>query len=441
MLINGDKSSYEKISSTLSQSLLFQIVGKEEIVDRCEKGDHGAFSSIILLLHFYESGLIFSLPLEQRTAIELASVAIYNHTNSYKIIEKKAKSKKSYYYKPIFKLNPISFLLRICDDAQEWERTYFEIGDTQSLLYCDKCKTPLIRTKNKKGYSYRCRCGFGTKSSKACSIKLARDYKRKKYTLIRARLRKAYFKNETTDFSRRIIYDVTPSDSLRLNFKDNSMTFRFSYNYFWLLRMCSINTTYAKQRTEELNIIKQLVLGQNIGYNIDVDFRMSYNPILIKSWIIGAYCKQNDVKLIGDIIQGFVPDIKVSLKKQFIRQLNFYKEIYDIGNTLNKDECLDDKVIAIMTKYKLGSNISLLEYSKKVISNMILDALLQYNREKFCTKEDYRMKYMVSGDFLLFDVNYYCDSENTINSNQTSNFYPDYYSDLYLFECMNNSLK
>ena len=72
---------------------------------------------------------------------------------------------------------------------------------------------------------------------------------------------------------------------------------------------------------------------------------------------------------------------------------------------------------------------------------MILDALLQYNREKFCTKEDYRMKYMVSGDFLLFDVNYYCDSENTINSNQTSNFYPDYYSDLYLFECMNNSLK
>ena len=523
MLINGDKSSYEKISSTLSQSLLFQIVGKEEIVDRCEKGDHGAFSSIILLLHYYESGLIFSLPLEQRTAIELASVAIYNHTNSFKVIEKKGKSKKSYYYKPIFKLNPISFLLRICDDAQEWERTYFEIGDTQSLLYCNKCKTPLIRTKNKnpKGYSYRCRCGFVTKStkayksSKAYKINLDRNHRRKKYTFIRNRLRKAYFKNETTDFSRRIIYDVTPSDSLRVYSKDNSIMFRFSYNYFWLLRMCSINPTYTDQRIEELNDIKQLVLGQNIGYNINIEFKMSYNPILIKSWIVGKYAirllsieknkdklkdlpdgiinekekeglkekeesfeefiRKEEDKLLEEytkkeeeelfkklkeiastILHRFVPVNKSSLlKNKLIRQLCLYLYIYVRGHSLTGNENLDDKNVQPKTSPFLASTFKTIksvfnldltedtqEYSKKILVNMIIDSLKQYYREKYCVKgEKYRKEFMVSSKSLLFDVNYYCDAEsveNTINTVFSSDFYPDYYSDLYLFECMNN---
>ena len=41
---------------------------------------------------------------------------------------------------------------------------------------------------------------------------------------------------------------------------------------------------------------------------------------------------------------------------------------------------------------------------------------------------------------LKFDVNYYCDPDNASDIDKTCGFFPDYYSDLYLFECMNNKI-
>ena len=96
----------------------------------------------------------------------------------------------------------------------------------------------------------------------------------------------------STEFDRRVIYNVTPSRKLILrsnleNYND-SLIFDFDYDLFKLLRMCSVGTTYAKQRTKELNYIKTLVEGQDIGYKngIFIKFFMSNNPIFIKSYII-----------------------------------------------------------------------------------------------------------------------------------------------------------
>ena len=416
MLINGDKSSYEKIAATLSQSLVFQVVSKEEIVKRCENGDHGTFSSLILLLHFYESGLIFSLPLEQRTAIELAALAIYNHTNKYEFVLGEKKHYECHYYKPIFNLNPISFLLRLCDDAQEWERTYFEICDTQSLLYCRKCLTPIIRktkpNQRGNGVNYHCRC---------------------------EELQVSCFKNETTDFNRRIIYNVCPSSKLKVCFSAPELKFNFQYDYFWLLRMCSINTSYAVQRTKELNYIKKVVSGQDIGYSVKINFRMSFNPVLLKSWIIGEYIDKNPIhEKVSLIVEQYAKEVSNNLKERFNKQLEFYHTVYKTG--VNIRELSDVKLQA--EQLYSASNFDHIDdctlYDTRIIEKMLQDAFLQYYREN--SYQDAEEKFMESNKSLRFDMNCYCDPENKMNSVPTETYYPDYYSDLFLFECMNKNL-
>ena len=254
MLINGDKSSYDKIVAKLSKSLLFQLVDKRDILRRCESGDHGVISSIIFLLHFYESGLIFSLPIEQKASIEIAALAIYNHTNKYESILGEDKHAECHYQRAIFKLNPISFLLRLCDDAQEWNRTYFEISNAASLLYCAKCHTPLIRVKGKTiNYINSMNINSNGTASKRidddCSLYMCRCGEN-------GNLSNAYFKNEKTDFKRRIIYNVNTCTSLTLDIDESKITFDFGYDYFRLLRMCSLGSSYAFQRVKELNYIK-----------------------------------------------------------------------------------------------------------------------------------------------------------------------------------------
>lgn len=429
MLINGDKSSYEKIAATLSQSLLFQVVGKQEIATRCERGDHGAFSSIVLLLHYYEAGLIFSLPLEQRTSIEMAALVIFNHTNKYRINAKKEDYSKCYEYKPIFQIAPLSFLLRICDDAQEWNRTYFEICDTPSLIFCNECKTPLIRTIHDNVLEYNCRC------DEASSLK------------------QSFFKTKTTDFNRRIIYNVCPSNALEYIFDDDALTLRFklNYNYFWLLRMCSIRTGYAHKRRSELNDIKQIVAGQNIGFSILIDFRMSFNPVLIKSWIIGSYLKINAELSIKDTVKKFIHNCQdhLHLYNRLCFQLHFYKSVYEKGSNIKKadksigetkERIINNTSNDIFISLDLDSIPECKDFDKRIIKNMITDAITQYYFEKYPSKTNSITNHMKSNDSLQFDVEYYCNSENQLNSIPNSSNYPDYYSDLYLFECMNNEI-
>lgn len=464
MLINGDKSSNEKIAALLSQSLLFQVVGKEDILYNSD-GNHGAFSAIALLLHFYETGLIYSLPLEQKAAVELAALAIYNHTIQYQYIKGDKKKDECKYYRAQFNLNPISFLLRLCDDAQEWNRTYFEISNTPTLLYCRKCQTPLKRIKlgeKDSDENYYCEC----QSNNTC------------------------FRLNGTEFNRRVIYNVTPSKVLRIydNEREN-LIFDFDYDYFKLLRMCSISPTYAKQRTKELNYIKALVTAQNIGYKngVIINFFMSNNPILIKSFIIHDFKKKikfnimysgiipyttKDYNSFLNAYNAFIQQlssftIKViqKFKSKNIRnsmltkkltkhwceqQLFFYLLISDIGETISLNEDwkklkIEDLIVkteslAFML-YKLYLDVGGIQ--SELILKLLEDTFLQYAKKGDIQKEKYLKSsfykdYMVSNDSLLFDINCYCNVNNELNKIKKNNsFSLDYYSDLYLFECLN----
>lgn len=144
------------IKSLLSNSLLFSTVGGEEIQKRLGNNDHGAYSAIILLTQYYDNGRIFSLDPIKRMVVELSALVIYNHTLKYEFQDKDKYDR----YHSVFEDNPISWLFRLCDDLQEWERVYFLISDRSAFFVCDKCKTPMIRRKSRgqKYFSYSCMC-------------------------------------------------------------------------------------------------------------------------------------------------------------------------------------------------------------------------------------------------------------------------------------------
>lgn len=474
MLINGDKSSNEKIAALLSQTLLFQVVGKEEIL-YCGDENHGAFSAIALLLHFYETGLIYSLSIEQKAAVELAALAIYNHTNKYQYIIGDEKRDKCNYYRAQFDLNPISFLLRLCDDSQEWERTYFEISNTQTLRYCSQCHTPLLRVKGSVNNDEKDDIGSNCEKYICnCSNNLNS------------------FRYKNTEFERRVIYNVTPSKCLRVYYSDRDyIVLDFDYDYFKLLRMCSISTTYAKLRTKELNYIKKLVDAQNIGYKngIAVNFFMSCNPIFIKSFIIQCFTDLKNCKIPDDFIKSEDLDDASKyneLYKQFTEQnynkfkqciidsfnehkincdllklkwlneqIKFYFLTSEIGRCLSsyyeKSKIADIEIVkAKIKKYALNLYILYTERNgvkSKIILKLLEDALLQYSKRphieynncpNFSSKPFY-FNAMKADDALLFDVRNYCSVTNALNIKKTDDIFSlDYYSDLYLFEGLNH---
>ncbi|MCH5259232.1 MAG: hypothetical protein J1F18_05730 [Lachnospiraceae bacterium] len=135
-----DGLSFAKLNELLGTSLLFTLTPQKVLKSMYESHDHGAFSAFILLLHFYETGTIRSLGAVKKAMIELAALAIFNHTvgNYYK-------DHPECGYKPSFTSDPISYVLRFVDDLQEWERVYFEVHQSGELRYCEKCKMPIIR--------------------------------------------------------------------------------------------------------------------------------------------------------------------------------------------------------------------------------------------------------------------------------------------------------
>ena len=265
--------AFDEISSKLGSSLLFTIVSSHEIkrsLSISEKGkyNHGAYSAIAFLLQFYNTGLIYTLPPEKQCAIELAAVAIYNHTAKFNVI---AYDKNNSYYSAPFRHNPIAFLLRFCDDLQEWDRRYFEISESSDLMFCQECNVPILKTPEnpdaKEESRYHCGCGN-------CNI-------------MRPNI-----------FMKRKLYLVTVSDSVHIFNEKEILKVRIDYNLYTLLMLSNINHTYAKHRIKELRGLEKLLSEQNYRFQsenelkfskIELDYFVSANPLLIKIKILEGY--------------------------------------------------------------------------------------------------------------------------------------------------------
>ena len=131
---------WDDMLGKLSDSLLRKIVPYDRLKDALDAQLHGTLSAMAFLLYFYENGSIYNLRPAKRAAVELAALAMADHTNRFTIL----KHKDAGYYRMTSFRNPLSFLLRFCDDIQEWGRTYFLVSSHDSVRFCSKCRLPII---------------------------------------------------------------------------------------------------------------------------------------------------------------------------------------------------------------------------------------------------------------------------------------------------------
>ena len=423
MITHNAVDSFDQIASLLTPSLLFTLVPLPDIKksldkDKDGKFDHGAYSAIAFLLQFYNNGTIFSLSPEKRCAVEMAALAIYNHTAKYYVV----KPKDAAYYSLFFQQNPIAFLLRACDDMQEWDRRYFEVSDRSNLMFCDKCLSPLIRKeKDKKSNSYKCRC----KDSP---------------TITRPNI-----------FMRRSLYLVTTSDtvSAEINQEDKTLDVEIYYDRYRLLMMSNINETYAKYRYKELTGLQNLLANQIYDakeFNrIRLKYFMSANPILIKLKIFEEYLEKvlkdknylfaNQNWSIANTLYclGKNSNIVPLHTRLFFAHLQFYRDLLLLCKKCKTQ--LNEKEHQI--KNFLSSNSSLYpSQCKEILEVLIKDCLLQYSKEGHW-EDDALNPYTdkKTEDKLYSCIRKYIDPENPLNN--LENNYIGFFSDAWLFKEMN----
>lgn len=284
---------FDRIITVLQNSLLFRVVSPKEIRGRIENEDidHGAVSALMFLLHFYENGAIYGLEPYKKCAIELAGLAIYNHTNQYADILEDDAAEKALYTRCVFVLNPISYLLRICDDLQEWDRIYFEISSNANIIYCNKCKTPLVRrrwnvNKDSKGTK-------GSKDSVYDVFYLCNCNKKKsdKESIEKTGVFSPVFRRGIFPYRR--LYNVMVCTKMIFSSENNRHTFTLNYDLERLLNVAYINPSYAKYRIRELNQLKKMFIRQDIEEMTYILYFMSANILLIKARIVGNYLEKN----------------------------------------------------------------------------------------------------------------------------------------------------
>lgn len=285
--MNRLKTTIDDRFSLLQNSLLFRVVPLQEIQARVnrKKVDHGTLSALSFLLHFYENGIIFKLEPYKAAAIELAALAIYNHTYKYEVAEKS--SKRADDSRPRFVSNPISYLLRICDDLQEWDRVYFEISSRSNILICPKCRTALIGKKGDRAEEpHRYVCACTPPDDKGYS-----QFERAFDGIDGFYYRRVYNVSVCDD----VIFEPLKKDAACLNWGDASDTVvHVNYDPYRLLHIAYISPGYARYRIKELSKLKLLLLRQSPLPRFWLDYFVTSNPILIKTKLLGVFFENDE---------------------------------------------------------------------------------------------------------------------------------------------------
>lgn len=134
-------TDFSSIIGNFPGSLLMRLIPREKLESAFNEKLHGTLSALAFLLYFYENGSIHHLRPAKRAAVELAALIMADHTNKFRLLEPENKD----YFRMVNYRNPLSFLLRFCDDVQEWGRTYFYLSSSNSTHFCNSCHMPIIR--------------------------------------------------------------------------------------------------------------------------------------------------------------------------------------------------------------------------------------------------------------------------------------------------------
>lgn len=383
--IHNDGIDYDKIVSTIHSSLLCSLINEDELRKSLEANsdyEHGAYSAVTFLLSFYETGRIHDLSPDRRIAVELAALAIYNHNIDQVITKNKFSLHSFSYFRPIYSQNPISFLLKLVDELQEWDRRYFELSEKKEYSFCSNCFYPIINYRTNTLFHY----DWNTKY--ICGCNSLTHY-------------------ISTAFPHKDMYIVTTCKDMDIYLSGNNLIAKINYNPLKLLKMTEIDIGYAKHRAKSLIKLKKLLLNQNyfISHNkrlpikdIYIDYIMSANPIYLKA----------------KIMQHFI---------------NSQKGVHSDRITLN-NFLLNEIYRVIEDFYYVGDY-----FWKKNISNLISDENIEIVMSKIITG-------IYNDDISVFIKKYCCKYILTVYSDLKQNIkfaeYIDHILDKHLKKIINN---
>lgn len=229
------KTEFAELKSYLLDSKLFRLIDQQEISGKYSKDDHGVLSALSLLMHFYHNGRIYALKPEERCIVEMAAIAIYRHTDKF------AEGTRMVYL-----ADPISYMVRLCDDMQEWERFKISINEKHNYLQCGSCGRRITEDKG----NYQCACG---------------GQKYKKITMI----------------SNRKLNYVCLCDELIVEKNLQEVKITPAFHLMKQMEILLDDYTAVAKSKMDMDAVCNMVAQQSLYPKLKVDYFVSNNPIML----------------------------------------------------------------------------------------------------------------------------------------------------------------
>lgn len=295
------KATYAELKSLLNASVLFRYVEDGDIRAKYEQDDHGVLSALGFLVHFYGSGRIHTLDAGDKCVIELAANAIYHHTD---------RGDRS---PLIFEYDPISFVVRLCDDLQEWERFYLLVDNRHNYLKCMDCGK-LIKSEDS---VYKCD-GCGKSYEKITQIK------NRKVNYINF-CREIHISRETGRTGR-----------------NSRIKVEIDYDCYAQLELLMNHYDVIVKRGEDMERLREMLKNQTLLPEITVeDKKLSTNPIVLLENLFAEYeCDDEKAQRLIDQKTG---KEKENLQKFFREYLEKKKDKEFYGGIIEKQNFIYPK--------------------------------------------------------------------------------------------------
>ena len=244
------KTEFSEIKVYLLESQLFKQVSHEKIAKKYQEHDHGALSALSLLMHFYYSGRIYSLLDEKRCLIEMTAIAIYHHTDRFTEAERM-----------VYLQDPISYIVRLCDDLQEWERFKLLISDKHNYLLCSDCGKIL----QEKDREYTCpECG-------------------KRY-------------HKVTQIENRKVNYICLCDGLEISWNREKVKICFQYHLMKQMEILLDDYTAVLKSDRDIKKIEAMTKNQGILPKLELEWYVSNNPLCLIDRMLDTSCKAAEVE-------------------------------------------------------------------------------------------------------------------------------------------------
>ena len=245
------KAEFAELKAYLLDSKLFQLMDQERIYKKYREDDHGVLSALSLLMHFYHNGKIYSLTEEQRCIIEMSAIAIYRHTDRFAEGERM-----------VYLADPISYMVRLCDDMQEWQRFKISIDEKHNYLQCGNCGR---RIPEERG-NYICECG--------------QNYRK------------------ITQINNRKMNYICLCDELEIEKREDKVKIIAKFDLMKQLEILLEDYCAVRKSKEDLERIQEGLKHQALTPDMEIDFFVSNNPIRIIEKMIEE-SKRNEEEILN----------------------------------------------------------------------------------------------------------------------------------------------